>query len=78
MNIDSSGYSAFAYPTSVVAALGTTQPQIVPVGEAAVTPYGNLLDDATINLSFAGVVIGTTVQTTGKTYQWFARRGQAI
>jgi hypothetical protein len=78
VNIDSSGYSAFAYPTSAVAALGTTPPQIIPIGEAAVTPYGNLLDDATINLSFSGVVIGTTVQTTGKTYQWFARRGQAI
>jgi hypothetical protein len=78
VNIDTTGYTAFAYPTSAIAALGVTQPQIVPVGEAAVTPYGNLLDDATINQSFSGVVIGTTVQTNAKTYQWFARRGQPV
>lgn len=82
VNIDSSGYTAFAFPTSAVAAAGVTFAQVVPVGEAAVNsvsqPYGNLLDDATDNVSFTGISIGATVQTTGKVYQWFARKGVTL
>lgn len=78
VNIDSSAFTAFAFPTSAVAALGITFAQVVPVGEAATSPYQNLLDDATRNTAFAGVQIGTTVQTTGKVYQWFARRGVSL
>lgn len=82
VNIDSSGFTAFAFPTSAVAALGVTFPQVVPVGEAAINSstqaYGNLLDDATDNVSFRGVQIGTTVQTAGKTYQWFASKGASL
>lgn len=81
-DIDSSGFSAFAFPTSANAALGVTFPQVVPVGEAAINsvsqPYGNLLDDATDNVSFRGVQIGTTVQTTAKVYQWIAAKATAI
>lgn len=82
VNIDSSGFTAFAFPTSAVAALGVTFAQVVPVGEAAINsvsqPFGNLLDDGTDNGSISGIQIGTTVQTTGKLYQWFAYKNQDI
>lgn len=82
VNIDSSGFTAFAYPSSATAALGVNFAQVVPVGEAAVNttalPVANSLDDATDNVSFTGIQIGTTIQTTGKLYQWFARKGVSI
>lgn len=82
VDIDSSGFTTFAFPTSAIAATGITFAQVVPVGEAAINsvsqPYGNLLDDATDNVSFRGIEIGTTVQTTGKLYQWFAYKNQQI
>jgi hypothetical protein len=82
VDIDSSSFTAFAFPTSATAAAGVTFAQVVPVGEAAINsvsqPYGNLLDDATDNQSFTGVSIGSTVQTTGKVYQWFARKGVTV
>lgn len=82
VDIDSSAFTAFAFPSSATAALGVTFAQVVPVGEAATNsvsqPYGNLLDDATDNVSFTGVQIGTTVQTTGKLYQYIAIRGVSV
>lgn len=82
VNIDSSGFTAFAFPTSAVAALGVSPALVVPVGEGAVNstsqPYGNLLDDATRNTSFSGVIIGTGVQTASKTYQWVAEKGTSL
>jgi hypothetical protein len=82
VDIDSSSFTAFAFPTSATAAAGVTFAQVVPVGEAAINsvsqPYGNLLDDATDNQSFTGVSIGSTVQTTGKVYQWLARKGVSV
>lgn len=81
VNIDSSAFT-FGWPTSASFATGSQRPFVEPVGEAAVNsasqPYGNLLDDATRNQSFIGVQVGTTVQTNGKTYQWFARSGIAL
>jgi len=78
VDIDSSGFTAFAFPTSAVAATGVDFPLVVPVGETANGTYANNLDDATVNQSFTGVIIGTAVQTTAKVYQWVARRGQSI
>ena len=78
IDVDSSAFTPFHFPQSAEAALGWKMPQVVPVGEAATHPYENLLDDATLNTSITGVTIGTSVQTTGKTYQWIARRGQSI
>lgn len=82
VNIDSSSFTAFAFPTSATAGAGVTFAQVVPVGEAAVNspsqPFGNLLDDATDNVSFTGVTIGTSVQTTAKLYQWVARKGNSL
>lgn len=78
VNIDSSSYTAFAFPTSAQAAAGVSFAQVVPVGEAASGSYANLLDDATDNQSVRGVIVGSTVQTSGKLYQWFARKGVSI
>lgn len=78
VNVDSTAFTAFAYPTSAIAAAGVTFPQVVPVGETASATYANLLDDATRNISFTGVQIGTTVQTTAKVYQWFAYKGVSL
>lgn len=78
LDLDTSGFTAFAYPTSLVAAGGVSYPQLVPVGMAATSPFENLLDDATFNTTFRGLVLGTGVQTSGQTYRWVAERGVAI
>lgn len=82
VNVDSTNFTAFAFPTSAAAALGVNFAQVVPVGEAAVNsisqPFGNLLDDATRNVSFRGVIIGTAVQTAAKLYQWIVEKGITI
>jgi hypothetical protein len=82
VDIDSSGFTAFAFPTSAIAALGVSFALVVPVGEAAINSssqaFGNLLDDATRNTSFSGVIIGTAVQTASKLYQWVAEKGITI
>lgn len=78
VNIDSSSFTTFAFPTSATAGAGVTFAQVVPVGEAATAPYQNLLDDATDNQSYTGIQIGATVQTTGKVYQWTAQKGVSV
>jgi hypothetical protein len=78
VDIDSSAFTTFAFPTSATAAAGTEMPQVIPVGETANATYANNLDDASDNQAFTGVIIGTSMQTTGVTYQWVARRGTAI
>ena len=61
VNVNSSGFTAFAFPSSLVAGAGVNFPQVVPVGEAATAPYQNLLDDATNNQSIIGLNIGSAV-----------------
>lgn len=78
VDIDSSAFTAFAFPTSAIAGAGVEAPQVIPLGETANGTYANSLDDATTNQAFRGVQVGTTVQTTGKLYQWVARRGLTI
>lgn len=79
LNFDSSSFGTYQWPTSATAAAGVTFPQIVPVGEAATTPWQNLLDDATRNLTYTGVQLGTSVQgASGHLMQWFAKYGIAI
>lgn len=82
VDINSTGFTAFAFPTSAVAAGGITFAQVVPVGEAAVNtvsqPFGNSLDDATDNQSLRGILIGATVQTSGKVYQYIATSGISV
>ncbi len=82
VDIDSTAFTTFAFPTSAVAATGVTFAQVVPVGEEAINttslPFGNLLDDATRNASIRGVQVGTTIQTSGSVYQWVARKGLIV
>lgn len=78
VDIDSTSFSAFTFPTSAEAGAGASPAIVVPLGETANATYANSLDDATDNTSFRGVTIGSSVQTTGKVYQWVARRGLAI
>lgn len=78
VDIDSTAFTAFAYPSSATAGAGVEFPQVIPVGASANATYANSLDDATDNQSFRGVQIGTSVQTTEKVYQWVARKGLAI
>lgn len=81
VNINSSAFT-WLWPTSASFATGSQVPFVEPVGEAAVNtvsqPYANLLDDATRNQSQQLLSIGTTVQTSGKTYQWVAKSGLTI
>lgn len=65
LNINSSAFSAFAFPNSATAGAGVSFAEVTPVGEAAVNtvlqPFGNLLDDRTRNLAIQGVKLGTSV-----------------
>ena len=78
LDIDSSSYGAFSWPNSATAAAGVSPALVVPVGETANATYANNLADATDNQSYTGVTIGTTVQTTGKVYQWVASKGVSV
>lgn len=78
VDIDSSAFTTFAFPTSATAAAGVNFAQVVPVGETANSTYANTLDDATFNQSITGVIVGTSMQTSGSEYQWVARKGTAI
>lgn len=61
LNVNSTGFSTFAFPNSATAAAGTSFAEVTPVGEAATVPFQNLLDDATRNTSALGVTLGTSV-----------------
>lgn len=78
VDIDSSAFTAFAFPSSAVAASGVEAAQVIPVGEAASGTFANSLGGATDNRSFRGVQVGTAVQTSGVLYQWIASRGMEI
>jgi hypothetical protein len=78
LNIDSSSFTTFAFPTSAVAAAGVNFPIVVPYGESVSSAYASLTNDAVYNNSFRGVQIGTSVQTTGKVYQYIAYQGQSV
>lgn len=53
LDLDTSAFTAFAWPAATSAPL--TFAQVVPVGEAASSGYENLLDDATDNQSLIGM-----------------------
>jgi hypothetical protein len=82
LNLSTTSFTAFAFPTSATAAAGTTFAQIIPVGEAATNtstlPVGNLLNDATRNTSINGVIVGTGCLTASKTYAWIAKKGLSM
>lgn len=78
VDVDTSAMTAFAYPTSATAATGVGFPQVAPVGEDAVQPYANLLDDATRNISSTGVIIGSGALVASKNYSWIAKRSLSV
>jgi hypothetical protein len=79
VNINSSAYTTFAYPSNAVASAGIDQPQVVPVGEAATSPYQNLLDDATDNVSQVQMSLGSgVVGAASDLMRWIAYRGASI
>lgn len=60
VDIDSTAFTAFAFP--LAAAAPFTYAYVVPVGEntgAALTLGTNILDDATVNTGFLGIRLGT-------------------
>jgi hypothetical protein len=77
-DIDSSLFTAFAFPTSAVAATGISFPMAIPIGETAAAPYGALFDDSRLNDSFTGVKIDTTVLDASVTYSYRAYKGLHI
>ena len=78
VDIDSSAFTAFAFPTSANAALGIGIPEVSPVGSAAVVPYGNVFDDASRNISSTGVIVDAAVLIASKNYSWVAYKGTTI
>jgi len=79
VDIDSSAFTAFAFPTSAIAALGTGVPEVAPVGSAAVVPYGNVFDDASRNVSQTGVIVDSTnLLIANNVYSWVAYKGTTI
>lgn len=56
IGVDTTAYTAFAWPTSAQAAAGILRPQVIPVGDT-----GQDLSAATNNTSFAGINIGATI-----------------
>lgn len=72
LDIDSSAFTAFAYPTSATAADGVTFPQVVPVGEEY-----DLLTDRIYNSDVRGVHLGATVVgANGALVVWKAVKSQ--
>lgn len=72
LDIDSSAFTAFAYPTSATAAAGVTFPQVVPVGEDA-----SILTDRIYNSDVRGVRLGATVVgANGALVCWRATKSQ--
>lgn len=78
VNVNSTAFTAFVFPPSATAALGTLVAEVVPVGETAAAPYQNLLDDATRNISFTGVLIDPAVLVSSNVYTWVAYKGATI
>lgn len=79
VDIDTSGFSAFAFPTT--AAPGFTPAQVVPIGESTATalnaiPQANILGDATVNTGYFGILLeaGTAspAGSTGDVIYWVA------
>ena len=55
IDIDTTGFTAFAWP--LAADVPCQFSQMIPIGEAAQTPYENLLNDATLNTSEIGMIL---------------------
>lgn len=68
VDIDSSGFTAFAFPTSAVAANGFTPAQVIPVGEVA-----TILTGTSRSTGFRGINLGANVVgPNAATMDWWA------
>lgn len=66
VDINSTGFTAFAWPLTAVAAAPHTFAQVVPVGEdtavaLAAVPQADILSDATINTGYTGIILGAGI-----------------
>ena len=80
LNINSSAFTAFTWPTSATAAVGVLMPFVEPVGETATNstaqPWGNLLDDRTVNTAAYQMSLGSSVVgASSDVIRWIAYRG---
>lgn len=58
VDVDTTGFTAFAFPTNAEALAGFTPAQVIPVGEntaEALNQGQNILADATVNTGFIGI-----------------------
>ena len=78
LDMNSSGFTAFAYPT--VAQYPVNFPQIVPIGSGPTgLPAQSLLDDQTDNVGFQGITLGTAVcGAASDVLDWVAYRDDSI
>ena len=91
-SIDSSAYTAFAWPATT--SVPFTPAQVIPVGSGPspvtfgnVTYYNNVLDDATLNNQFQGFSVGVNILATASStvlgitasdvFQWTAWRADS-
>jgi hypothetical protein len=81
VDIDSTGFTPFAWPLTAVAVAPHTFAQVVPVGEdtavaLAAVPQANILSGATINTGYTGIVLGAGITspagTAGDVIRWRA------
>ena len=59
LDLDTSAFTAFAFPAT--AAVPFSPALVIPVGEAATSPYENSLGGATDNVSFIGIELGAGI-----------------
>lgn len=60
VDIDSSGFTAFAFPTTALAASGFTPAQVVPIGQDTAESLAvgvDILSDATVNEALVGILL---------------------
>lgn len=73
VDINTTAFAAFAFPTSAAYALGITPAQIVPAGEIATTLSGAIYDSGT-----RGVLVGAALQgTAGDVFEYWAYRSES-
>jgi hypothetical protein len=73
VDIDTTGFTAFAFPLSAAYALGVTPAQIVPSGEIASVLTGAIRDSGT-----RGVLVGAALQgTSGDVFEYWAYRSES-
>ncbi len=66
------GLALLGYPAGAVG-FKKSFPFVTDIAEVP-----SIFSEAEDNTAIRGITIGTGVQTTGKTYQWFARKGYTI